>query len=164
MGRMRLLAAVLFLAAPVFGQSSCSYSVTPTTLNIGSQTFTGSIAVEVLTGGFCSAWSAKVDPGVSWLHITSGAASNGDGTVEFTADANPAGISRSGTMTVALTSVLVIQSANACIFSVSAAAPSFPVNGGIGTVSVTANCTWRAIANDASWIAVPTPPATPMPR
>ena len=152
---MRFFAAVLLLAAPVFGQSLCNYAVTPPTFTIGNQTFTGSISVTPSSGSFCTGWTASVDPGVSWLHITTGASGNGPGTVNFTADANPAGTDRKGTMTVAGTQVLVTQSANTCIFSVSQTSASFPVNGGSGTVQVTANCSWQATASDGSWIAIP---------
>ena len=124
---MRLL-AVLVLAAPVFGQPLCSFSVAPTMFNIGSQAFTGSISVAP-TGSFCTGWPAAVDPGVTWLHITSGPSGNGAGTVNFTADANPVGLERKGTMSVAGTQVLVTQSAKPCTFSVSPATASFPVNG-----------------------------------
>ncbi|HMC58731.1 MAG TPA: BACON domain-containing carbohydrate-binding protein, partial [Candidatus Solibacter sp.] len=138
-----------------FGQSLCSFSVTPTTFNIGNQTFTGSISVAPASSSFCTAWSAAVDPGVNWLHIAAGASGNGPGTVDFTADANPAGTDRRATMTVAVTQILVIQSAKSCTFSVSPATASFAVIGGGGSVQVTANCFWQAASTDGSWILIP---------
>lgn len=152
---MRFLAAVLLLTAPGFGQSLCNYTVTPTVFNIGNQAFMGSISVSPSTGSFCSGWSASVDPGVSWLHVTAGSAGNGAGTVTFTADANIVITDRRATMTVAGTQILVTQSANTCTFSVSPVTASFPVSGGTGSVQVTASCFWQATASDASWIAIP---------
>src|SRR5947209_9242522 len=153
-------AAVVFFAAallarPVLGQSPCAFSVTPAILNIGNQTFAGSISVTPTSGGFCSGWSAAVDPGVTWLHITSGNAGNGPGAVNFTADANPIILDRKATMTVAGTQVLVIQSANTCTFAVSPTTGSYTVSGGSGSVQVTANCFWQSASSDGSWIGVP---------
>jgi uncharacterized protein (TIGR03437 family) len=150
---MRLLAAVLVLAAPVFGQL-CSWDVTPKTFNIGNQTFTGSISVTPSSNSFCTGWQA-VNPGVTWLHITSGGAGSGPGTVNFTADANPAGTDRQAIMTVAGIEVLVTQSAKSCTFSLSQTSAGFSVNGGSGSFQVTATCFWQAASSDASWIVVP---------
>ena len=151
---MRFLALILITAAPAFGQSLCSYTVTPTTFKIGYQAFTGSITVTPNAGSFCSGWSASVNPGVTWLHITAGGAGNGPGTVSFTADANPAGVDRTGLMTVAGMTVPVAQTANACMFSISPATASYPVGGGTGSVQVTANCSWQAATGDGSWIGI----------
>ena len=152
---MRLLAALALLTAPAFGQSLCTYTITPTTFPIGNQVFMGSVSVTPQTGSFCSGWTASVDPGVTWLHITSGAAGNGPGTVDFTADANPAGTERKGTMTVAGTLILVDQSAKTCNFAVVPTTVSYPVTGGSGTLQVTANCFWQASPSNGSWITVP---------
>jgi len=152
---MRLLVAVLTLTAPLFGQSLCSYTVSPTTFNIDNQSFTGSISVTPSASSFCSGWSASVDPGVSWLHITSGSSGNGPGTVNFTADANPAGTDRKATMTVAGSSILVSQTANLCAFSVSTPSQSFPVAGANGSFQVTANCSWQPASSDSTWIVLP---------
>ena len=152
---MRFLAAVFVLAAPAFGQSLCSYTVTPTTFNIGNQTATETISVTPSPQTFCTGWSASVDPGVSWLHITAGMSGNGPGMVTFTADANPAGAGRRATMTVAGVQILVTQSANACSYSISQTSVSYLVVGGSGSVQVTANCYWQAGSTDGRWIGIP---------
>src|SRR5947208_4822381 len=74
-GTMKLLAAAaLAFAAPVFGQISCSYEVTPTAFTIGNQAYvaTDSITVTPSASSFCNGWSASVGPGVNWLHIKAG--------------------------------------------------------------------------------------------
>src|SRR5258708_7968750 len=108
---MRPLLAALAFAAPVFGQITCSYTVTPTTFTIGNQTYTGANSISVTPSGssFCNTWNASVAPGVNWLHISSGPQGNGVATVSWTADANPAGAERKGVMTVALATITVTQ-------------------------------------------------------
>jgi len=151
---MKLLAGLALLAAPAFGQSLCTYTITPTNFPIGNQMFNGSISVTPLAGTFCSGWTASVNPGVNWLHITSDSAGNGPGTVEFTADANPAGTERKGTMTVAGTQILVDQSPKICNFAISLTTVNYLVVGGTGTFQVTANCFWQAASTNGDWITV----------
>src|SRR5450432_2484993 len=129
----------LFVAAPAFGQTSCSFTVTPTAFSIGNQAFTGADSISVTpTGGiFCNSWSASVGPGVSWLHITSGSSGFGVGTVSWTADPNPVGADRKGAMTVAGATVVVAQSGKLCNFSVSSTSANYPVGGGAGSFQVT---------------------------
>lgn len=153
---MKLFAAVLAFAAPVFGQIGCSFTVAPTAFNIGNQAFTGADSILVTPGSsFCSQWTASVAPGVTWLHITSGSPGNGVATVSWTADANPAGVDRKGIMTVALATITVTQSAKVCSFSVSSTSANYPVGGGTGSFQVTADCSWQAVSSDQSWIQVP---------
>jgi len=154
---MRLFVAALAFAAPVLGQITCTYTVTPTTFTIGNQAFTGADSISVTpTGGlFCNQWSASVNPGVAWLHITSGSQGAGVATVSWTADPNPFAAERKGLMTVALATITVTQSAKVCNFSVSSTSANHPVGGGTGAFQVTANCSWRAVSSDQSWIQVP---------
>jgi uncharacterized protein (TIGR03437 family) len=155
---MRLFVAALAFAAPVLGQITCTYTVTPATFTIGNQAYTGTDSISVTpTGGiFCNSWSASVNPGVNWLHITSGPGGSGVGTVSWTADPNPVVSVRKGIMTVALATITVTQSANVCSFSVSSTSANYPVGGGAGVpFQVTANCSWRAVSSDQSWIQVP---------
>jgi uncharacterized protein (TIGR03437 family) len=150
---MRLFVAALAFSAPVFGQITCSFTVTPTAFTIGNQAFTGADSISVTPVGiFCNSWSASVGPGVNWLHITSGSQGNGVGTVSWTADANPVGADRRGAMTVAGTVVVVAQSGKACNFSVSSTSANYPVGGGTGAFQVTADCSWQAASSDQSWI------------
>jgi hypothetical protein len=85
----------------------CSFTVSPTTLQVsnngGTQTFT------VTTATYCT-WTAAVTTGGTWLAITSGATGTGNGSVEVSVDRNrdPA---RSGTLTIAGKLVTINQDA-----------------------------------------------------
>ena len=157
MKTMRLFVAALAFAAPAFGQTTCTFTVTPTAFAIGNQAFTGADSISVTpTGGiFCNSWSASVGPGVTWLHITSGSSGFGVGTVSWTADPNPVGADRKGAMTVAGIVVVVAQSGRGCNFSVSSTSANYPVGGGTGAFQVTADCFWQASSSDQSWIQLP---------
>jgi hypothetical protein len=85
----------------------CSFTVSPTTLQVsnngGTQTFT------VTTATYCT-WTAAVTTGGTWLTITSGATGAGNGSVQVSVDRNrdPA---RSGTLTIAGKLVTINQDA-----------------------------------------------------
>jgi hypothetical protein len=73
----------------------CSFGIAPTSQNVSRSGGSGSIAVTA-SAPSC-AWTATA--GAPWLTITSGASGTGNGTVGFSATANPGG-SRSGTLTI----------------------------------------------------------------
>jgi len=85
--------------------SSCSYSVTPTSVNVAS--VGGPSAVSVTSGTSCS-WSAVSN--VAWITITSGGSGSGIGGVNYTVAANT-GVARTGTLTVAGQTVTFSQAA-----------------------------------------------------
>jgi hypothetical protein len=76
----------------------CTYSIAPTSRDLGAGAAAGSVAVTA--GGGCS-WTA-VSNAPSWLHVTSGASGTGNGTVGYSVDAytgKPK--NRKGTLTIA---------------------------------------------------------------
>ena len=70
-----------------FGTASpCSYSISPTSNSFTSQGGSGSVSV---TAGAGCAWTASVDSGsTAWVSITSGTSGTGNGTVNYSVQAN----------------------------------------------------------------------------
>ena len=135
------------------GTDICSYAISPTTASPAAAGGSGSVGVTSTAA--CPWWAATVDPGfTSWLHITSGANGNGNGTVNYTVDAN-GGAPRSGTMTIAGQTFTVNQSVS-CTYSInptSASPGSGAVTGSTISVAATAGCAWTAISNSA-WLTI----------
>ena len=75
---------------------SCTYSISPTTLSVGSGGSTGTVSVTAVTG--CS-WSASSSAG--WITINSGSSGSGSGSCGYTVAANTGSSSRTGSLTVA---------------------------------------------------------------
>lgn len=82
----------------------CTYGLSPTS-NLTIPVAGGGYSVGVSTQSGC-AWTATES--LSWVSITSGASGTGSGTVNYTVSSN-AGISRSGTLTIAGQSFQVTQ-------------------------------------------------------
>jgi hypothetical protein len=74
----------------------------------------------------------------SWMAITNGGSGAGNGTVTFSAAANPTTAQRTGSLTIAGRTVTVTQSGGSCTYSVSPAAQSVARAGGRASFSVTA--------------------------
>ena len=86
--------------------STCTYSITPTSASVPASGATG-YSVSATTGSGCS-WTAVSNDG--WITITGGASGSGNGTVAYTVAAN-LGLARTGTMTIAGQTFTVSQSA-----------------------------------------------------
>jgi hypothetical protein len=84
---------------------ACTFSLSSAGGPIGFQGIVGTFNVSA-TGG-CG-WTASSN--VSWLTVTSGGSGIGDGTVHFTAAANPGGIARTGVITVGAQNFTVSES------------------------------------------------------
>lgn len=76
--------------------AQCTYSISPTSQNIGASGGTG--AINVTAGSGC-AWSAQST--VSWFTITSGASGTGNGTVQYSVAPNTTASARTAVMTIA---------------------------------------------------------------
>lgn len=130
--------------------STCSYQVAPTAHTIAVTG--GSATTKVTTSSSC-AWNAVSND--SWITIDRGATGKGDGDVDFTIAANP-GSARSGTLTIAGTTVIVNQAALLCNYSITPGSENVPASSGTGTaISVTTSlpllCSWNASTQD-TWI------------
>jgi len=152
----------VLLAAPLFGQ--CTYTLDKTAVSLPSTASTAGITATTITVTATPAtcrWLPNVTAG-TWLHLTQASQQiqTGSGTFTFSADANAFGQARQGTITVQIEGTLfpfvtVSQDAAVCSFNFSPASQTFSVNGGTGTVNVTANCVWAVSSNVGSWVRIP---------
>ncbi len=131
---------------------TCSYSLSPAGQSVVAAGGTGSTSVTAPNG---CAWTG-VSNHTSWLTLTSGASGNGNGTVAFSATANPNGTPRSGTLTIGGQTFTVTQAAVACTYALLPASQSVVAGGATGSTSVTAptGCAWTGVSNDTSWLTV----------
>src|SRR5262249_37160278 len=95
------------------------------------------------------AWTATSN--APWISVTSGASGSGQGTVQFSAAANP-GPARSGTITAAGQTFTINQDVG-CTATVTPEALTSPADGGSQPVNVStgAECAWTAVSN-VPWI------------
>src|SRR5579871_1551933 len=100
--------------APVGG---CSYTLSPTSANFGSTGGSGSFQVQT-TGG-CQ-WQAVITASVSWLHLSGSASGNGNGTVNFTVDANQGSPARAASIAVQGQNFTVNQTGSAASSTITA--------------------------------------------
>ena len=127
----------------------CSFSISP-----GSALFSqpgGEGIVSVSTSAGCN-WTAVSN--APWITISSG--DSGSGTVSYIVRDNMTGSPRQGTMTIGGLTFTVVQrtsAGGACNFSLTPTSQSFTASGGTGNITITvqANCAWRATSNVA-WI------------
>ena len=84
--------------------TGCAYSISPLSQSSASAGGAGSVAVTASAG--CP-WTAA--SGVSWITITSGSGGTGNGTVNYSVDANTISTARIGTMTIAGLTFTVTQ-------------------------------------------------------
>lgn len=135
----------------ISGGTSCSFSINPTSQNFSSSGGTGSTSV---TAGAGCAWTAVSND--SFITITSGASGSGNGTVNFSVQANPDQSPRAGTLTVAGETFTVNQdAAPSCSYSISPTSDVFSAAASNGTISITSpsGCPWTAQSN-ASFISL----------
>jgi hypothetical protein len=130
--------------------TTCTPAIDPTSGSFASTGGTGSVTVTAADG--CS-WTAAAND--QWIHVTAGASGKGNGTADYSVDANATGGSRTGTMTIADRTFTVTQTGVACTVAISPTNAAFDSNGGTATVGVMApdGCSWAAVAND-DWIHV----------
>lgn len=129
----------------------CSYSILPTSNSFGAAG--GSDSVSVTTTAACG-WTAVSND--AWLHVTSGAAGTGGGTVDYSVDANPDSTPRTGTLTIAGETFTVDQSGAACTYALAPSSTNVAGPGGSFSATVTApgGCAWNALS-DSTWITFP---------
>ena len=128
---------------------SCLGSLNPTSALIAAGGGAGpSIAVTVAAG--CG-WTASTTD--AWLSITQGASGTGNGTVAFSASANP-GPARTGSLAIAGQTFGVTQPS--CALSLNLPSQSLPATAGAGSpinVSAVGGCNWTASAS-VPWITI----------
>jgi hypothetical protein len=128
---------------------SCTGSLNPASATVAAGGGAGpSIAVTVVPG---CAWSASTTD--AWLTITQGASGTGNGTVAFSATANP-GPPRTGSLDIAGQTFGVTQPS--CAGSLNPVSGTVAAGGGAGpsiAVTVVPGCMWTASTTDA-WLTI----------
>jgi hypothetical protein len=115
------------------GNTSCTYTLSPSSYAFSASINTGTIAVTPSTSS-CT-WTAVSN--TSWITVTSGASGTGTGTVNYTVAANTTGSARTGTITVGGQTFTITQAGWAYTNSVgSDMSGTLPTTG--GTISVNA--------------------------
>ncbi len=96
--------------AKALAGTSCTFSINPSSQSFPAAGGGGTVGVSASSGS--CAWTAASN--FSWVHITSGASGTGNGTVQYSVDANGSDADRTGTFTVAGQTFTVNQAAAAC--------------------------------------------------
>jgi len=130
---------------------SCTYSASPMTNSLPATAGAGVITITAATG---CAWTAQSS--AAFVTITNGASGTGNGTVNYTVQANT-GAERSGTIVAAGQIVTINQASGtpSCSFTLSPGNASYPAAGGAASVTVntTAGCQWTATTANG-WITI----------
>ena len=135
-----------------FSAIGCAYTVAPTT-DITATATGGSGVVNLATTAGCG-WATTTT--VPWLTLTPGGA-DASTAVTYTVAPNTSTNPRTGTFTVAKTTIVVRQAgrvAGACTYALSPSTTLAPsASGGTGslTVTTTASCAWEA-TSIAPWV------------
>ena len=115
----------------------------------------GNGKVGITTQGVCG-WTAVSN--VTWIVITSATSGTGNETITFEVRENFTAAARTGTLTIAGQTFMVMQDrpgTTACAYTVSPLSQTVAAAGGAATATVTtaAGCAWNAKA-DVSWITI----------
>ncbi|MBL8213519.1 MAG: BACON domain-containing protein [Bryobacterales bacterium] len=141
-------------ASTTGGGSNCTYSVSPTSFNVGSAG--GSTTFTLTTQNGCP-WTPTGMP--SWISLSAGAqGGTADGSVTIQVAAHSGTLPRQGTLKLGGQTITVNQEAvSPCGFTVNPTQFNIPGVGGTGTVTITQNtsgtCQWQA-QNLPSWISL----------
>ncbi len=135
--------------------ASCTYTFAQPSRNVAAAG--GSFSVGVTTQAGCALTAAQVTSNASWLTVSSAAVDGtGAGTVNYTVAANPAGVARTGTLTLAGQTFTVTQDAN-CTYAIYPTIRPFRADGGtqgrLTVVTSGGGCPWTA-ASDAPWLTI----------
>ncbi|HEX8144631.1 MAG TPA: S8 family serine peptidase, partial [Pyrinomonadaceae bacterium] len=109
----------------------CTYSISPTTRNIGSDSAGGTIAV---TAGAGCAWTATSND--SFIIITSSASGTGNGNVSYSLPANTSTTPRTGTINIAGQTFTVTQAGVAPPVQLGVTSPGISESQGFVTITV----------------------------
>ena len=146
--------AARLIAVPAGGTTAtanftvCTYAFAAVSTNVAAGAGSGSVDVTSPTGCGWTAVSAT-----NWIQTTS--SGTGNGTVNFTFDANPAGLPRSGTISINGQTYTVSQAAATCTYTFATVSTNVAASGGSASAGVVApvGCAWT-VTNDVSWIII----------
>ena len=129
-------------------QAACAFTLdgTATTLPPAG----GGGTVGVTTGDACG-WTSKSP--VPWVTLTSPSSQTGNGSVSFTVAANTTPAMRATSLMIAGKPYKVTQTP--CTYTLPGSGTSFTIDGGSGSVSVTASdgCPWTSTTS-APWVTI----------
>ncbi|MEE9200394.1 MAG: BACON domain-containing protein [Candidatus Brocadiales bacterium] len=128
---------------------SCTYSISPTSVSPAASGGTGSVTVTAAASD-CS-WTAVSNK--SWITVTSGSSSTGDGTAGYSVAANTGSISRTGTITIAGDTFTVTQSGTSAATGEADLIGDWPPN---GTWAYMNDSTWKRITKDSPGVGMAT--------
>lgn len=138
--------------------ATCTYGITPTSVNVDSAARNGSLSVS--TQSVSCQWTARSNAG--WITITSGSSGSGAGVVNYSLAANTSSSSRTGTITAAGMTFTVRQAASvtpppvSCTYNLGESSEVYNGDFHTGSVNVStssSNCTWTAKSN-VDWITI----------
>lgn len=136
-------------------EASCVFTLTANTSSFTANGGTGAVTVQGPT-----ACDRTATSDVSWIRITSGASGEGNGTINFTVDANTTRQSRIGNIRVNNAYLVTItQQANTCVLTVNPTRVPGNINGGSGVFAVSSTCAWTAVSK-TEWVRVLTASGT----
>ncbi len=130
---------------------ACTYMIAPTSQTMVAGGGAGSV-ITVTAGSTCP-WTATSNNS-DWLTITNATPGMGNGSVSFSALANP-GALRTGTLTIAGQTFTLTQDAP-CTYAIDPQSQTITAAAGTGTVTVTAStsCPWSAVSSNPEWLTV----------
>lgn len=136
-------------------QSAGTLSLSPNSVNMSAPG--GSNSIQTVTPDSALLWTASASAG--WLTITSGSSGTGQGSIQFTASANPNGSPRTATIWVtpqggSAVGASVTQLGGVLVMSPSSA--NVPGAGGSGSINLSTDdpaLQWTA-SSDQSWLAI----------
>ena len=128
---------------------SCSYSILPTSNSFPAAGGSGSVSVMAPDGCF---WKAASNDG--WILVAAGTGSGfGNGSVDYSVEANSSNTQRTGTITIAGLTFTVTQAGVPCMFSIAPTGKLFAQTGSESSFMVTTGdgCNWTVSTTD-DWI------------
>jgi hypothetical protein len=131
---------------------TCSYALRSPSALVPSGG--GPSAVGVIAAAGC-AWTA-VSNAPSWINVTGGASSSGTANVDFRVAPNPAGVERTGTLTIAGLTFPVTQAATPCTITLTPASHSAGEFGGSSSFTYTTSVSGcpHTVQSYTSWLTV----------
>lgn len=130
-------------------QPACSFILSPNFQQIRATAESGTLTI---TANVSSCVRNAVSDS-SWLTIPVGSSGTGNGSLSWSASANPGATPRTGRITVGDAVFTVQQEGGNCAYSVSPASATVPVTGGGGNFTLTSNCSWQA-RSSAAWLSI----------
>jgi sugar lactone lactonase YvrE len=131
--------------------SSCTYSVTPTSLQAPAAG--GNLTITIQTASTCALTVSNLP---AWITSSSASLGAGSGTITLVVAPNT-GAPLSATISISGVSVIITQAGqtSACTYAISPGGQTFAAAGGNGTINITAGpgCPWTA-ASTASWVTI----------